>query len=183
MRINEIILERDLPKNMWELLISTADKGEVSSDLINLVKNAYSVTKDGSMVNSMKDVMHSDWHVIDWDEKDDVDVAIFYRPPRNNEPWQGNKIQGMGHDGQRTSKDKGIAKLVQTLNKRGWWIEASDALRAVLLKHNVPIITDEATLQKIFPNTNLKMIDKISYTRTVGGLKLITETVFGNPII
>ena len=183
MLIKDIILERDFPKNKWELVISTADKSEVSKDLINLVKNAYSVTAAGSMVNSMKDVLRSDWHVIDWDQEDDVDVAIFYRPPRSDEPWKGNKIQGLGHDGQRESKDKGMQKLIQQLNQPGWWIEASDAVRHVLLKSGAPVVKDEETLKKIFPDSNLTMIDDVTYTRMVDGNTQITETVFGKPIV
>ena len=179
MRLHDLF-ELRIPKNQWELLISRADKGEMSPELIALVKNAYSVTAMGSMVQSMRDVLYSDWKVLDWDRKADLDVVVFYRQNRSNEMWTGNKIQGMGHDGQRGSKDRGIKQLVAALNQPGWWIEASDALRAVLLKNNVPIVNDEETLKRLFGDPNLTMIDQNTYTRVAGG-ETITETVFGKP--
>jgi hypothetical protein len=49
---------------------------------------------------------------------------------------------------------------------------------------NVPYIADEVTAQKVFPNTDLKMIgDKGKYTRILFGSKRIKETIFGKPIV
>jgi hypothetical protein len=126
------ITEITLPKNVWELIISTADKHEVGTELVDLVKNAYSVTPRGSMINSLKDVIPSDWNVIDWDKDPDIDSCVFYRHNRPNENWIGYKIQGIGHDGTRTSKDYAINKVKELLEKNGVWIESSDAMRHVL---------------------------------------------------
>ncbi len=175
------LYELYLPKNSWELLISTADKEEVSHDLVDLVQTAYTNTSDGSFINSLKDVIPSDWNVIDWDKDPDVDACVFYRKARANESWTGYKIQGIGHDGSRTSKDKAIQKIQQMLAKPGVWLESSDAMRAVLKKLNVPAVEDVRVLQALFNDPYLEMFDNDTYDRRLPGGRVIRETVFGNP--
>lgn len=181
MRASEFVVEFQLPKNQWELLISTADKHEAGPELVDLVKNAYSVTPLGSMIQQLKDVIPSDWNVIDWDEDPDIDATVFYRYNRPGETWQGIKIQGLGHDGTRQSKDRAIEKIQQLLNQPGCWIESSDAMRRVLLRLNLPAVTNEQLLQKLFNDPNLQMIDTNTYKRTLANGQTIAETVFGHP--
>lgn len=183
MRFNEILCEFELPKNSWELLISTEDKQEAGEDLVNLVQTAYTNTPQGSFINSLKDVIPSDWNVIDWDKDPDVDACVFYRKNRSNESWTGYKIQGLGHDGTRTSKDKAIAKIQSMLAKPSVWLESSDAMRAVLKKLNVPTVTDLKTLQALFNDPHLEMFDEDTYDRRLPDGKVIRETVFGNPTL
>jgi hypothetical protein len=181
MRAVEFLIEFELPKNKWELIVSNDDKQELGTDLVSLVAQAYSNTPQGSFVNSIKDVIPSDWNVIDWDKDPDVDSCVFYRRNRQGENWNGYKIQGLGHDGTRTSKDKAINKIQELLSRPGVWIESSDAMRHVLKKLNVPAVTDEKLLQTLFNDPNLKMIDDDTYVRVLSDGTKVTETVFGNP--
>jgi hypothetical protein len=181
MLVADILQEFQLPKNSWELLISNADKEEVVDDLVSLVQTAYTNTSDGSFINSLKDVIPSDWNVIDWDQDPDVDACVFYREARNNEAWVGYKIQGIGHDGTRTSKDKAIQKIQALLTKPGIWLESSDAMRAVLKKLNVPAVEDVRILQALFNDPYLEMFDNDTYDRRLPSGKVVRETVFGNP--
>lgn len=183
MRSTEFIVEFSLPKNQWELIVSNADKEELGTDLVSLVRQAYSNTPQGSFVNSIKDVIPSDWNVIDWDQDPDVDSCVFYRRNRNDENWVGYKIQGIGHDGTRISKDKAIAKIVALLSKPGIWIESSDAMRAVLKKLSSNVVTDEALLKKLFNDPELNMISDDTYERMLSNGQKVSETVFGNPKI
>lgn len=171
----------DLKKNKWELLSSLDDKKEFSPELINLVQTAYASTTMGSFVNNQKDVIPSDWVVLDWDKEDDLDVLIFYRKERSNEPWKGFKIQGIGHDGQKESKKKVIQQVQKLLMKNGWWIEASDAMEAILKKSNVPVVTNETTLQRLFNDKSLRIVSDIEYERTLKDGTKIRESVFGKP--
>jgi ribosomal protein S18 acetylase RimI-like enzyme len=181
MRANEFLLEFELPKNRWELIVSNDDKQELGTDLVSLVRQAYSSTPQGSFVNSIKDVIPSDWNVIDWDKDPDVDSCVFYRKNRGNENWQGYKIQGLGHDGTRTSKDKALNKISSLLLRDGVWIESSDAMRHILLKLNLAPIKDEQFLQQLFNDPNLRMISNDTYVRVLADGTKVTETVFGNP--
>lgn len=171
----------ELPKNQWVTDISNSAKQEVGGDLVGLVQTAYSNTPQGSFVNSIKDVVPSDWNVIDFDADPDVDSCVFYRGPRLNETWIGHKIQGLGHDGTRPSKDKAINKINELLRLPGWWIESSDAMRAVLKKYNAPAVTDVKVLRKLFNDPKLMMVDADTYTRILQDGGKVSETVFGNP--
>jgi hypothetical protein len=105
---------------------------------------------------------------------------VFYRSNRPTENWTGYKIQGIGHDGTRTSKDKAINKVQELLSRPGVWIESSDAMRHLLKKLNVQSINDEQFLQHLFNDPNLKMVSDDTYTRALSGGN-VTETVFGYP--
>lgn len=177
------ITEIDIPKRKWTTLLSKADKAEVSDDLVGLVQGAYATTKHGSFVNSIKDVLPSDWDVFDWDDTPGIDSAIFYRKARGNEPWRGIKIQGLGHDGQRESKSQAVNHLISMLKKQGTWIEAGGAVQKVLLGKGVPAINDEKLLRKLFNDPSLRMIDDKTYTRTLENGTKITQSVFGKPTI
>lgn len=179
MRLHEF----ELPKNQWELIISNGDKHELGGDLVALVKHAYSNTPQGSFVNSIKDVIPSDWNVIDWDQDPDVDACVFYRMPRSDDNWTGHKIQGIGHDGSRTSKDKAINKVRELLSKPGVWIESSDAMRHLLKKLNAPAVTDEELLKRLFNSPELRMTSDDTYVRPLQNGASVTETVFGNPVV
>jgi len=183
MRISELLFELELPKNSWELIIGNDDKLELGDNLIDLVKNAYANTSQGSFVNSIKDVIPSSWNVYDWDNEPGLDATIFYRHDRPGENWNGNKIQGLGHDGKRESKNAAIKKINELLHKDGWLIESSDAMRHVLKKLNAPVVTDEEFLQQLFPNSNLRMIDTDMYSRELSDGSIVHETVFGNPTL
>jgi hypothetical protein len=183
MRASEILSELTLPKNKWEVLISAADKQEVGHELVGLVQAAYAKTSMGSFVNDIKDVLPSDWQVLDWDHKPDVDSAIFYRSNRPGETWIGNKIQGIGHDGSQISKTKAIQKVRNLLDQRGWWVESSDAMRHVLRKSGISAIADEDFLKRLMNDPNLRMIDQYTYTRILPGGTEVTETVFGKPVL
>lgn len=171
-----------LPKDQWETLISTADKEEVGDDLVQLVQQAYNNTPEGSFVNSMRDVIPSDWEVIDWDGDNSINATVFFRKPRGNENWVGYKIQGLGHDGQRASKDRAIKKMIELLGTRGYWLEGSDAMRAVLKRYQVPAVSNEQFLQRLFGDSQLRMIDKDTYQRKLSN-RVITESVFGKPVL
>jgi hypothetical protein len=181
MKIHEILTEFQLRKNQWAVDISNDAKQEVSDDLIHLVQTAYAGTARGSFVNNVSNILPSDWAILDFDDEPDVDSAVFYRGPRPGESWKGFKIQGLGHDGTKASKDHSLSRMVAMLNRPGWWIESSGTLRGVLANRGCNIVQDPATLQSLFPNTGLEMIDQNTYTRRLPDGATITETVFGHP--
>jgi hypothetical protein len=181
MKIHEILVEFQLQKNQWAVDISNDAKQEVSGDLIHLVQTAYAGTPRGSFVNNVSNILPSDWAILDFDDEPDVDSAVFYRGPRPGESWTGFKIQGLGHDGTKASKDHSLSRMVAMLNRPGWWIESSGTLRSVLANRGCNIVQDPATLRSLFPDTDLEMINQNTYTRQLPDGASITETVFGHP--
>lgn len=170
-------------KGEWLTLMSQADKEELSDQLIDVVKTAYAGTAHGSFIKSLKDVVASDWVALDWDTDPELDVAVFWRKPRAGEPWAGNKIQGVGHDGQRQSKDMLMDKMRELLNQNGWWSESGAAVRKILLRGGVPVITDAGLIRALFPDSNIRMIEQFTYVRTLPNGQEITESVFGHPVV
>lgn len=181
MRLTEIITEREFKKGVWELLISDADKLEVSDTLMRLVSTAYAKTTMGSFIRARRDVLPSDWQVIDFDADPGLDAVIFYRGPRSNERWTGHKIQGLGHDGSRQAKDFAINKISSLLTTPGWWLESSHAMRSVLFRINAPVVSDQGLLRQLFNDPALQMLDQTTYTRKLDSGETVEETVFGKP--
>lgn len=174
----ESVLNR---KGQWQLFTPGGKALGIATNLLELIKTAYKKTTMGSFVNTKDDVRKSFyWQVIDIDTDPEADVCVFGRKRRGKEKWQGVKIQGIGHDGERTSKDKAIEKLVELLKKPGFWIEASEAPERVLRKNSVRICTEDEVRQ-LFPTGIDEYHDDGSYTRTVEDGTRVTETSFGNP--
>ena len=177
--INEFKL--NLPKKTWEIISSNPTKKIAGQNLIELVNTAYKSTPLGSFVKTISDVVKSDWLVIDYNEADEIDACIFYREARPNENWVGKKIQGIGHDGVKESKKIIIKKMIQKLNEDGFWIEASDRMEEVLEKSGCPKVSDIETLQKLFPNSEITLLENGDYKRTLENGEVVKESVFGKP--
>lgn len=182
MRSQEFMPKVKLPKGQWVIDISHADKHELADDLIDLVQHAYHTTHQGSFVNSLRQVLPSDWDVLALDGKD-LSCCVFYRKPRPGETWRGRKIQGVGHDGHRLSKYRAIQHVAEILDQPGYWIESSHAMRAILKKVEATAVTDVKLLQALFKDPELRMLDSDTYTRILPNGQTITETVFGNPLL
>lgn len=181
--IKEQPVTEEVKKNRWSLLVADQDKHEWADNLIDLVTNAYNSTSLGSFVQNASQVAASDWVALDWDPQPDLDCTVFYRRARPDETWSGHKIQGIGHDGKAESKQRVIKRTKALLNRTGVWIESSDAMARTLGKNGLDPVTDEQLLQRLFPGTNLRMIDNQGrYERDAGGTR-IREQVFGKPVV
>lgn len=181
--------ELDLKPGKWEVITTNSAKEEIGDNLVDLVQTAYSTTPKGSFINSVKDIIPSNWFVVDLDADPEAEATVFYRTDRPDEKWVGKKIQGIGHDGQihngiKSSKFA-IDKIVELINQTGWWIECSDALRHVLLKRRTefPIVQDVNTLRKIFNDPKLEMVDDITYRRFLTNGDEIVESLLGKPVL
>lgn len=171
------LLEKEIPKNTWALLLTSKDKAEHSSDLIDVVGTAYKHTTLGSFVKSVGDVSSSEWMVMDYDKDPDVDIAIFYRKPRSDEKWTGFKIQGIGHDGTKEAKERLMKKVVGLVNGKNFWIEASDAMARALEKLGANKETSQENLKSLFSGIK-EFKEDGSYVRGIDG-KDSHETVYG----
>ena len=181
--------EIQLKQGEWEVITSNSAKEELGKNLIDLVKIAYSKTPKGSFIQTIADIIPSNWFVVDLDADPEAEATVFYRTDRPDEKWVGKKIQGIGHDGQIhngiKSWEYAVDKIIQLINQDGWWIECSDALRHVLLKRKseFEIVQDVNTLKKIFNDPKLEMVDDITYKRSLSDGQEIVESLFGKPIL
>lgn len=184
-KLKDILLENRLEsllrrKGEWILLSSSGEAMEIYKTLIDLVKNAYQNTKLGSFLKYKSDVGHSQyWEIINLDDDPEPGVCVFGRKPGANENWKGIKLQGLGHDGERVSKTAAIEKIVHLLNKGGFWIEASDAVEAILRKRNVKVC-GEHEVAKAFPHGIDEYKSDGSYIGSLPNGEQIHETSFGD---
>ena len=170
----------DIAKNRkYWYLIDTEEILKISDNIIDLIKTAYKNTPHGSFVNSEEDMLRSsDWYAIDIDNEQDADAVVFGRKTEF-----GLKIQGIGHDGDKTSKKIVMDKMFSLLNREGFWVEASDKIEYLLYKNNIPYIEDVKHIKRLFPDSEIYMEgEKGKYTRTLSNNKTTKETVFGKPI-
>jgi hypothetical protein len=79
------------------------------------------------------------------------------------------------------SKKVVIEKIISLLNEEGTWVEASDRLEEVLDKKGCKRITDLNILQKLFPESKIKLLENGQYERTLTNGGIAKESVFGIP--
>lgn len=181
-------------KNQWVDLSNNPDAKHdpaLKQNLFDLVDMAYTKTlgEPNFGVKSTSDVLGHDynfWEAIDIDENPDAEACIFGK--RRN----GIKISGIGHNGEKISKSILINGLAQTLQKQGYWLEASGRVAEVLKIKRVPIYKNPDGVISLFPGAELKQWNPDgSYIRTIPfGQARQAETqvttlehVFGHPII
>jgi hypothetical protein len=133
-------------------------------------------------VKSPNDVLsppYEYWEAINIDETSDANAVLFGREKN------GIKIAGIGHDGQPMSKSHLVKHIINTLEKPGYWIEASGPLGKVLSQANVPVLADQQKVQRLFPESKLEnWTENGTYIRTLRtGKKTEVERVFGRPKI
>ena len=166
-------------KNKWIEMIDKGERKQVADNLWVLVQNSYAKLGGHPSIPNVDSIFKGDtyyWEGIDNDKDPEADGVLFGKK-RN-----GIKISGMGHDGERYSKDQLIQKLSAQLKKKGYWIEASDAVEKIMYKNGVKY-SDQSTVEKVFKQTVEWQNNKGQYKREVTPGKYHIETLFGNPKI
>jgi hypothetical protein len=190
-----IIIGKDIPNNVSEDLkfsdkfdkhkwveLNRKDRGELKREIWELVDNAYGPlgghvrVKDQNSVVGDKNL--SFWSAIDVDDDPYSDVVIFARKSES-----GYKISGWGHDGGKEAKKGLIKKLASLLRKKGFWIEVSGKPATILSNMGANRVNDRRTIEKLFPNSKIKMLDNGYYKRTLENGDTEEEIILGNPII
>lgn len=192
MKLAELNEELKLIKGEWGKIpkwgtISKAEKQAVGDELTKLNHTAFDRTQadeGGGYIATKTDINVTKWIALDWDSDDDIDATIFYRKPKPYETWRGYKIRGIGHDDKQRSITEIEDKIVELLNKSGWWIEATGSFKTLLKSKGCIVVDDVAFIRKLFDDPNIEMDDKISFRRVlpVGALSPVT-TVFGKPVL
>ncbi len=168
-------------KGEWVLLSTSGEVTGLADNLINLVQTAYKNTQLRSYINTKDDLKRSFyWEVVDIDTDPLADVVVFGRTARSQESWDGIRIQGIGHDGERISKDYALDKIKSILNTSGFWIEASGILERRLREMGVRICT-QTEVESIFDNVLEYDINTGEYRRKLESGNIIVETSFGYP--
>lgn len=199
-KLKEIISEkfydivRDVGKDKgdWVDLEKQPVKSKVKADLptrenlFDLVNSAYinALKAPHVGITGPEDVLGPEydyWEAIDIDENPDADAVLFGKTKF------GIKLAGIGHNGEKLSKQVLLRYQVNLLNKDGYWVEASPPISDIMKAKGAPIFTDKEKIQKLFPNSKFtQWFDDGSYTRTIPNEQRSSEKrhyIFGRPRI
>ena len=134
------VTEMEIPSNKWiDWDLSRLDKeGEdliwkMYSDTYGKAGMDFSASDASELKTKYKATYLKD---VDNDHK--PDAFIIYKPTA-----YGNKIALLGTNDKKEAKRDLIKKVVDLLNTRGWFIEASLKMEEILSQSNVRVIRDE----------------------------------------
>jgi len=122
---------------------------EIAQEIFDLIQIAYAPIGGHVKVKSPNDIASNDkwdfWEGIDIHGDANFDIVMFGQKTK-----YGIKFSGVGHDGEKDSKRKYIDESGKDLKKPGYYIEVSGKIAEILIKkHNVPVVTDQATVEKV----------------------------------
>lgn len=175
-RVNEV----NLPANQWvDAEMNKLDKSELDliwqmyTDTYSREGLDFSADDEGELKSKYKASFLKD---VDADHL--ADAFIIYK-----ETKYGNKIALLGTNDKKDAKRELIKKVLELLNKRGWFIEASVKMEQLLSTSNVPVINDEKMINDIVGADKKPELEKDGYyTRLLSkASKRIRKRMYGIP--
>ena len=151
---DDVVKKVGKDKADWIDLSNNPEKGiiekdpELKQNMFDLVDFAYRKRLNSPHfgVKSPSDVVGSKydyWEAIDINENPEADAVLFGKK-RN-----GIKISGLGHDGEKISKNALTKKMAELTKIDGYWIEASGQPANILRFHGANILTDKEKVLKL----------------------------------
>jgi hypothetical protein len=178
-KFNESTFSDFYPKNKW-VKLSLKDRRNFKHDLYDIINLAYTDIGGHVRITAPNDIINDKnltfWTAVDIDKDPNADVVIFSR--KSN----GYKISGWGHDGSKEAKKELLKKLINILQKKGFWIEVSGRPAEILINAGCKI-NDYNTVRRIFPNSKINWLGNGAYTRTLPDGKVTEEEyLVGSPL-
>jgi hypothetical protein len=152
---------------------------EYKKQILKLIQTAYAPIGGNLKFNTVSDITKAGgqfFKVVDLDSDDDIDAVLVYK---NRDA--GNKGVAMGHDGSRLSKSHSTKKILNDLNRKYYFLEASGPMEKLLLKANVPYVDNENIVKKILKK-EIEWVGDGKYYRDISGNK-VQKRLFGTPKI
>ena len=170
--------EFQIPSNKWiEMDLKKIDK-EGMVQIWDMYTKTY--------LDAGMDLSADDWEEMqakykatalkDVDSDHTPDAFIIYKPTK----W-GNKIALLGTNGKKEAKSDIVKKLLQLVNTRGWFIEASLRMEELLSQANAPVIKDEEMIRDVVgADKKPEFTQDGYYTRYLSKAgKRITKRIYG----
>jgi len=109
-----------------------------------------------------------------------ADAFIIYK-----ETAYGNKIALLGTNDKKEAKKDLIKKVIELLNKKGWFIEASLKMEEILSSANVPVVDNQDMVRDVVGRDKKpEFEEKGYYTRLLSkASKRIRKRIYGTPLI
>lgn len=175
----DFINEFQIPSNKW----IDIDLKKIDKDGMQEIWDMYTKT----YLDAGMDLSADDWQEMqskykatalkDVDRDKEPDAFIIYKPTK----W-GNKIALLGTNGKKEAKSDVVKKLLQYVNTKGWFIEASLKMEEILSKSGAPVITDEDMIRDVVGADKQPEFEKDGYyTRFLSKAgKRIRKRIYGN---
>lgn len=165
-----------LPKNKW-VTLSAADVSKYEKEIFDLIYNAYKPIGGHPNFKSKTDVKTGadSYIVIDLDDDNEIDALAGVKKSS-----VGSKFVATGHDGEKASKSAVINHKVNTLKKRGYYVEVSGKLDDILRGKGLTPITDEATVRAALKGKDIEWVGNGYYKRKIAS-NVFTKIMFGKP--
>jgi len=174
----DFVNEFEIPSNRWiEMDLKKIDK-EGMQQIWDMYTKTY--------LDAGMDLSADDWEEMqakykatalkDVDDDHTPDAFIIYKPTK----W-GNKIALLGTNGKKEAKSDIVKKLLQLVNTRGWFIEASLRMEELLSQAKAPVITDqEMIIDVVGLDKKPEFTQDGYYTRYLSKAgKRITKRIYG----
>ena len=171
MKLTKILLEQS-----WRPL-SSAEIADDKEELFKLIDNAYAPLGGHPNVTGPDDIKSAgdNYSVIDLDDDPEDDATVTYKNRTG-----GKKLVAMGHDGTKPARSAAVAKTVDDLSKKGYYIEVSGKILDILKAKGVAIVDDEETVRKALKGKDIKWNGDGTYDRKLGA-KIHTKVMMGKP--
>jgi hypothetical protein len=155
-------IDKEGMDNIWKMYSDTYGKAgmDFSANDANELKTKYKAT-------CLKDI----------DNDNIADAFIIYK-----ETAYGNKIALLGTNDKKEAKRDLIKKVIDLLNTKGWFIEASLKMEEILSSSKVPVIDDEKVIMDIVGKDKKPEMGKNGYyTRFLSkASKRIEKRMYGS---
>jgi len=118
----------------------------------------------------------------DVDNDPDIDAFLAYKVT----PF-GRKVAIMGHDGSKPAKKELIRRLLQVVQRKGYYLEGSDRIAEILMSSGIQPIQDKDIVYEVLGS----MVEEDAviwegngwYSRELGPIGRHTKAIFGRPLV
>lgn len=174
--------EMSIPSNQWvDFDLSKIDKEELDhiwkmyTDTYSREGMDFSADDESELRNKYKATFLKD---VDNDHQSDAFII-------HKETKYGNKIALLGTNDKKEAKKELIKKVIDLLNTKGWFIEASLKMEQILATSSVPVVMDQKMISDVVgADKKIEFGENGYYTRFLSkASKRITKRMYGIPKI
>ncbi len=174
----DFVNEFEIPSNRW----IDMDLKRIDKEGMQQIWDMYTKT----YLDAGMDLSADDWEEMqakykatalkDVDSDHTPDAFIIYKPTK----W-GNKIALLGTNGKKEAKSDIVKKLLQLVNTRGWFIEASLRMEELLSQAKAPVVNNkEMIIDVVGLDKKPEFTQDGYYTRYLSKAgKRITKRIYG----
>jgi hypothetical protein len=177
-KYNEFISEMSIPTGKWVNI----DMSKLDKEAEDLIWNMYTETYSKEGLDFSADDAHElktkykATYLKDVDSDHKPDAFIIYK-----ETVYGNKIALLGTNEKKGAKRELITKVIDLVNTKGWFIEASKRMEEILVDSKVPVVDDFEVIQNIVGKHKQPQMEEDGYySRFLSKAgKRITKRIYG----